>query len=204
MRRRTNEVNQLPHVSTEDRSIQFIDAAVRVIAERGVASATTRRIAEAADAPLASLHYCFRDKDGLFLAVFEHLAAEITKQSTAIEPAELEVTAQEVIRRSVRWLMDHPDYALAEVDLYMWMTRHRPALAKESYEVFLRAVTDVLQRAAGPSARAEAIANLASVLIGATDGLVLQWASDRDRARADAYADVICAGIPAMCSGIRG
>jgi hypothetical protein len=86
----------------------------------------------------------------------------------------------------------------------MWMTRHRPALAKESYEVFLRAVTDVLQRAAGPSARAEAIANLASVLIGATDGLVLQWASDRDRARADAYADVICAGIPAMCSGIRG
>ncbi|WP_062995230.1 TetR/AcrR family transcriptional regulator [Nocardia mikamii] len=183
--------------------MQFIDAAVRVIAERGVGSATTRRIAEAADAPLASLHYCFRDKDGLFLAVFEYLAAEITKQFTSIEPDELEATAVEVVRRSVRWLMEHPDYALAEVDLYMWMTRNRPALAKEAYDVFLRAVTDVLQRAAGPGARAEAIENLGAVLIGATDGLVLQWASDRDRARADAFADVLCAGIPAMCSGIR-
>ncbi|MGF6888677.1 AcrR family transcriptional regulator [Nocardia sp. GAS34] len=184
--------------------MQFIEAAVRVIAEHGVGSATTRRIADEAAAPLASLHYCFRDKDGLFLAVFEHLAAEATKLATSIEPGELDATAAEVIRLSVRWVMEHPDYALAQVDLYMWLVRNRPALAAESVALYLRAVTHVLQRAAGPSARAGAIEDLAAVLSGATDGLVLQWASHRDQARADAYADALCAGIPAMCRRALG
>src|SRR4051794_30853167 len=111
----------MAHVSTEDRSIQFIEAAVRVIADQGVGRATTRRIAEAADAPLASLHYCFRDKDGLFLAVFEHLANEATKAFTAIEPDTLEVTAVELVRDSARWVMERPDYALAQLDLYLWL-----------------------------------------------------------------------------------
>ncbi|MFX1686795.1 TetR family transcriptional regulator [Paraburkholderia sp. A2RI-6] len=37
----------------------FVDAAVDVIATHGVAGATTRRIAQAAGCPLASLHYVF-------------------------------------------------------------------------------------------------------------------------------------------------
>lgn len=204
MRERANEVDKLAHVSTEDRSVQFIEAAVRVIAEHGVASATTRRIADAAEAPLAALHYCFRDKDGLFRAVFDHLAVEATRQFAAIEPSELDATATEVIRLSVRWAMEHPDYALAQVDLYMWMARQRPALASEAYSVYLHAVSDVLQRAAGPSAPAQAIEDLASVLVGATDGVVLQWASHRDQARVDAYVDAFCAGIPAMCGRVAG
>ncbi|MEU1208359.1 TetR/AcrR family transcriptional regulator [Nocardia sp. NPDC005825] len=197
-------MDELAHVSTEDRSVQFIDAAVRVIAEHGVASATTRKIADAAEAPLAALHYCFRDKDGLFRAVFEHLAAEVTEQATAIEPAELDATAAEILRLSVRWATEHPDYALAQVDLYMWMVRQRPDLAAQANAIYLRAVADVLRRAAGPSAPAEAIEDLASVLAGATDGLVMQWASHRDQGRVEAYVEAFCAGIPAMCRRITG
>jgi AcrR family transcriptional regulator len=204
VRERANEVDKLAHVSTEDRSVQFIEAAVRVIAEQGVASATTRKIAEAADAPLAALHYCFRDKDGLFRAVFDHLAVEVTKQCAAIEPSDLASTAAQIIRRSLRWVTEHSDYAVAQVDLYMWMARQRPTLAAESYEVYLRAVADVLERAAGPSASRPALEDLASVLVGATDGLVLQWASHRDRGRVEAYADALCAGIPAMCARVTG
>ncbi|WP_280447927.1 TetR family transcriptional regulator, partial [Nocardia cyriacigeorgica] len=49
----------------------MVAAAVRVIAARGVDVATTRRIAEEANAPLATLHYCFATKELLFAAVFE-------------------------------------------------------------------------------------------------------------------------------------
>ncbi|MCP2298583.1 transcriptional regulator, TetR family [Nocardia amikacinitolerans] len=196
-------MDQLAHVPTADRSVQILEAAVRVIAEHGVANATTRRITEAADAPLASLHYCFRDKDGLFRAVFENLAAEATKPFALIELGDLEATATDLVRHSGHWVVEHPDYALAQLDLYLWMVRNRPTLAAEAYNVYLRAVADVLQRAAGLSARPEAVEALASVLIGATDALVVQWASHRDPARVQAYVDVICAGIPAMCSGIQ-
>ncbi|MEV6059962.1 TetR/AcrR family transcriptional regulator [Nocardia asteroides] len=180
--------------------MQIIDAAVRVIAEHGVTNATTRRITDAAGAPLASLHFCFGDKDGLYLAVFEHLAVEAIKLFDSIEPNELDVTAARVVRHSVQWAMDNPDYSLAQIDLYLWMLRNRPDLAAESYGVLLRATTDVLQRATGAAAAAEAIADLASVMISAIDGLVLQWASHKDRVRVAAFVDAFCAGIPAMCS----
>ncbi|WP_253783453.1 TetR/AcrR family transcriptional regulator [Nocardia amikacinitolerans] len=197
--RRANEENELAHMPTEERSVQIIEATVRVIAEHGVANATTRRITDAAGAPLASLHYCFRDKDGLYLAVFEHLALEATRIFDAIEPAELDITAAHLVRQSVQWVTDHSDYALAQFDLYLWMLRHRPDLAAKSYAVSLRATTEVLRRAAKPSVSAAAIENLASVILSVFDGLVLQWTSHQDRARVVASADSFCAGIPAMC-----
>ncbi|MEV0686962.1 TetR/AcrR family transcriptional regulator [Nocardia sp. NPDC050378] len=189
---------------TADRSVQILEAAVRVIAEHGVASATTRRITEAADAPLASLHYCFRDKDGLFRAVFENLAARATEPFAEIELGDLRATAVELVRHSGRWVVERPDYALAQLDLYLWMVRNRPALAAESYDVYQGAVADILQRAAGTSARAEDIRALASVLISTSDALVVQWAAHQDPERVEAYLDVFCAGIPAMCDSIVG
>ena len=53
-------------------------AAIEVIASEGLARATTRRIAEAADAPLGSLHYCFRSKDELIESVLARAASTIS------------------------------------------------------------------------------------------------------------------------------
>ncbi|WP_134727432.1 TetR/AcrR family transcriptional regulator [Amycolatopsis nivea] len=194
----------MAHVPTQVRSEQFIDAAVRIIAEQGVPRATTRRIAEAADAPLASLHYCFRDKDGLFLAVFQHLADEAASTFASLEPAELEVTVTRLVEFMGRWVVEHPDYALAQVDLYLWMARHRPALAAESAEVYLRSVADVLQRSAGPSVPADRIKALASVLAGVADGLVVQRAALRGQAHVDAYVAAFLPAVPGLCARARG
>jgi AcrR family transcriptional regulator len=68
-------------VPSDVRRQQFIDAAVKVIARDGVDGATTRRIAEEAKAPLATLHYCFQTKENLLWAVFEQLA--ITRRPPA-------------------------------------------------------------------------------------------------------------------------
>src|SRR5690349_13291355 len=59
----------MARIGAEERRQDFIEATIKVIAEHGVANATTRRIAAAADSPLASLHYVFHTKDELFCAV---------------------------------------------------------------------------------------------------------------------------------------
>src|SRR3954469_19945780 len=64
----------MAHVPTEVRRQQLIDAAMAVISREGVDGATTRRIADEAGAPLATLHYCFQTKENLLWATFEHLA----------------------------------------------------------------------------------------------------------------------------------
>lgn len=67
----------MARIPAAERRADLVAAAVRVIAAHGVDGATTRRIAEAANAPLATLHYCFATKEALFAAVFEYLAASI-------------------------------------------------------------------------------------------------------------------------------
>ena len=59
----------------------LVAATVAVIAEHGVKGATTRRIAEAAGCPLASLHYVFHSKDELLFAVYESLIDLIRSDS---------------------------------------------------------------------------------------------------------------------------
>ncbi|MGW0819305.1 TetR/AcrR family transcriptional regulator [Streptomyces viridiviolaceus] len=78
----------MARIPADTRREQFIDAAVRVIARDGVVGATTRRIAEEANAPQTSLHYCFQAKENLLLAVFEHLSESLRADSEAVADKE--------------------------------------------------------------------------------------------------------------------
>lgn len=49
----------MARIGADLRRQDFIEATLKVIAEHGVPNATTRRIAAAANSPLASLHYVF-------------------------------------------------------------------------------------------------------------------------------------------------
>lgn len=66
----------MARISADDRRSEFVRSAARVIANHGVAAATTRRIAAEANAPLASLHYCFRNKDELLQEVYNYLSRD--------------------------------------------------------------------------------------------------------------------------------
>jgi AcrR family transcriptional regulator len=189
----------MPKVSAEDRKEQFVEAAVRVIAEVGVGSATTRRIAEAARAPLASLHYCFSGKDELFLAVFSKLAED------ALDPIELEVggdlavAAEHLFRRTIDWFMEHEEYTLAEIDLYMWFTRNDRSLASKANDMFEASFVDTIAVAC-PEVSTDAILSVARVLIPVVDGLTVEWASYRDRNRVKEAVDSFAAAIPVIAA----
>ena len=58
----------------------LLDAAARIVVERGVAALTTRDIAEAADAPVASLYQYFNDKEDLLLALAQRDMEEMDAQ----------------------------------------------------------------------------------------------------------------------------
>ncbi len=67
----------------------LITAALGVFGRDGFHAASTRAIARAAGVNLALIRYHFGGKDGLYLAVFEHIAARILqRQRPAIEAIE--------------------------------------------------------------------------------------------------------------------
>ncbi|EXG81906.1 TetR/AcrR family transcriptional regulator [Cryptosporangium arvum] len=73
-----------------DRRQRLIEVTLDVVAARGVAGTTHRRVAAAADVPLGSVTYHFTSLDELLTAAFTHLAeteaALFEARMSAIEP----------------------------------------------------------------------------------------------------------------------
>lgn len=58
----------------------LVAAAIAAFSRDGFNAASTRAIAEAAGVPQALIGYHFRGKEGLYLAVFEHIAGELERR----------------------------------------------------------------------------------------------------------------------------
>ncbi|MGZ4447031.1 MAG: TetR/AcrR family transcriptional regulator [Nocardioides sp.] len=77
----------------------LLDAAARLVVEQGVESLTTRDIAEAAGAPVASLYQYFADKEDVLLALAQRDMDEMDAQ-VATDLADLRVLSVESVVRT--------------------------------------------------------------------------------------------------------
>src|SRR5215212_2981803 len=68
---RVGERRHTMAAQSSDRRARILAATLRVVGHGGVASITTRKIAEEAGVNLSAVHRYFRDKDALLLAALE-------------------------------------------------------------------------------------------------------------------------------------
>ncbi|MBZ5738598.1 TetR/AcrR family transcriptional regulator [Nocardioides mangrovi] len=121
----TGITRRVPRQERSRRRVEdLLDAAARLVVEHGVEALTTRDIATAAGAPVASLYQYFADKEDVLLALAQRDMAEMDTQ-VAADLAEVEVLS---VRSLVRTTM------LAFVQVY----RRRPAFV----EIYLRGRTN--------------------------------------------------------------
>lgn len=186
----------MARMGAELRRQDFVEAAVKVIAEHGVANATTRRIAAAADCPLATLHYVFRTKDELFYAVYEslftlpHQALEhVAAGSTAAD------SAAEMLRHLITWFTAHPELAKAQTELFYWTLRNNPEMASKIFAVASEAIERELERAIGSQLDPAFLQSTSRLLIQLVDGLIIAWAAHRDSARLKTETETACQAL---------
>ncbi|MFF4184281.1 TetR/AcrR family transcriptional regulator [Streptomyces sp. NPDC001691] len=163
-----------------DRRRRIIDAAIRVVAERGIAGLSHRTVAAEADVPLGSTTYHFRTLDELLVAALrqanEGFAAAVRDCVRLEEPgADLAV---ELARLMGQWLTGDRARAELEYELYLAALR-RPALRPVAAE-WTDSVAELLARHTDPVT--------ARGLVAAMDGICLQslltgGAYDEDHAR---------------------
>ena len=58
-------------------SITLLEAAKKVLRQNGYSGLSTRDVAAAAGVPLSQIHYHFGSKQGMVLALFEYLNAQL-------------------------------------------------------------------------------------------------------------------------------
>jgi TetR/AcrR family transcriptional regulator, regulator of biofilm formation and stress response len=169
------------HVPTEVRRQQFIDAAVKVIARVGVDGATTRRIADEAGAPPATLHYCFHTKENLLWAVFAQLA-QLTR--TNIENAQIQgkglgSIVTWLVTENLQWAVRSPELNRAQIEILLWAERNDRPLAVRIYDTFIDTWTELL-RGAKVSLPEEELETVTRVIVALVDGLCMQLITHGD------------------------
>ncbi|HEJ1423827.1 TPA: TetR/AcrR family transcriptional regulator [Pseudomonas aeruginosa] len=186
----------MARIGAEERRQDFIEATIKVIAEHGIANATTRRIAAAADSPLASLHYVFHTKEDLFYAVYEsliNLPQQSLQQAPAgATPAE---TVGEMLRQLVKWFIAHPERAITQFELFFWNLRNDPEMAAKIYAVSIEATQQAIQKATGDALDHIAVATVSRLLLNLFDGLLLSWTAHGNPDRLEAETETACQAV---------
>ncbi len=148
-----------------DRQERIAEAAIRVVADRGVEGLTHRAVAAEADVPLGSTTYYFATLEDMLAAATQRAAdaarADLIEWSRS-QPADVDIAIA-----LAAWLVDLSGPArartIAEYELYLASVR-RPALQPIS-GAWSRLYADVLSERVGPRS-----ARLLSLL---ADGLLL-------------------------------
>ncbi|MBD0743470.1 TetR/AcrR family transcriptional regulator [Streptomyces sp. CBMA152] len=149
-----------------ERRGRIIDAAIRVVGERGIAGLSHRSVAAEADVPLGSTTYHFKTLDELMVAALrqanEGFAAAI-RDCGALEEPGVDVAA-ELARLMGEWIAGDRARVELEYELYLAALR-RPPLRPVAAE-WAEGVAEVLARHTDPVT--------ARGLVALMDGICLQ------------------------------
>ncbi|MER7915939.1 MULTISPECIES: TetR family transcriptional regulator [unclassified Streptomyces] len=191
----------MAYVSAEARRQQLIEAAIRVVAREGADRATTRKIADEAKAPLASLHYCFQNKENLLLAVFTQLSTEVPVGVALPEggSATLSDVIEQSLTNAMRWSVDHPVRMRAMIEVTLWAERNDPELSVSFYDAFLRSSEAVLRQVDVSLSDGE-LHSVVRVAMSLVDGLSLQMLTNEDKKRTLRDTATACAILKSYLS----
>ncbi|ABM06309.1 MULTISPECIES: TetR family transcriptional regulator [Micrococcaceae] len=196
----------MARVPAEERRLQFVEAAARVIAQDGLASATTRRIASEAEAPLAALHYCFRSKDELLEEVYNFLSRDYAK---ALEPvADPGMGLRHMVgvhaRRIWSRMLENPHEQVTTFELLLRRFRveaeDQPQallMNRSMYDGWVNSTLELF-RAAAEAAGEPVPANLEDItrmFISGIDGISMQHLADPDDERSLRLVELMASSL---------
>ncbi|HEX9036281.1 MAG TPA: TetR/AcrR family transcriptional regulator [Ktedonobacterales bacterium] len=186
----TNTPRQMRSRGGDVRRAEILAATLTVLARAGLTETTTRKIAAEAGVNQAMIGYYFGSKDELLFAALQEMmriTGDIVRASmTAGVSADLALAA--AITAFWARVESHYDLQVMQYELTLYALRRPESawLAREQYAGYSALVAG-LAREAFEATHAECaipFEELARFVIGGLDGLILQFVSDRDTARA--------------------
>lgn len=168
----------MAYVLNEDRRAQFVAATIKVIRSHGVSNATTRRIAEAAGAPLGSLHYCFKNKDELFEEVAKSFgtAGKSRFLNCVKEGMGVSAAASSILAVFAKWSPTTIKNCVSELEFHFSSlhSQRYKNIPRKIYTGWIQFHQELLQLGQRPGEEKFDLEAIARLIIAIQDGLVLQ------------------------------
>lgn len=181
----------MPRIPAPERRSALIQAALTVVAERGVTAATTRAIVAEAGMSLASFHYAFASRDELMAELIRYV---VSQEEVAIlsggDPSGLpeDGTIRDFVYAGLQGYLDllraDPlrEKAMFELTHFALRSPEMTYLAQQQYDHYFALAAEALEQAAvwGGCEWDRPVADVARILVAVTDGLTIAWLVDKD------------------------
>jgi AcrR family transcriptional regulator len=201
----------MTRIPAAERRAALVQAALRVVARKGVASATTRAIVAEAGMSLASFHYAFESRDELMAELVTFVLGE---QDDALQLMLMELPdmgssddpIREAVRSGLRSYFEvvrrdpEREKAMFELTQYAMRNSELEAVARRQYESYY----DLAERAIAQATQAigvewdRPVREVATLLVALTDGLTLGWLVNRDDAMAETVIEFAAESIASL------
>jgi AcrR family transcriptional regulator len=201
-----------PRSSRESKREQLKDrilqGAIRAMVDVGPAAGTTRKIAEAADVNLATLHYYFANKDALLIGTLEtmvHEASTVLREGLDTRST-LDKTIDSLLTNAWTLICSGLENQILqyELTLYVLRSKEEAAVAKWQYDEYCRIYSSLFaeagEREGVPAIDYRAIARF---VVAGIDGLILQHLSDPDEKRSWAGVQLLAEATKALLASRR-
>jgi TetR/AcrR family fatty acid metabolism transcriptional regulator len=209
-----------PRVLEPDRRRrELLEAAARVVARRGYAATRAEDVAVEAGVAKGTVFLHFGSREGVLRALFESFEADllaVVERTVATDAPALE-RLRDMLGAVLRAMAARPDLARSVLDL--WAARSFAAAGQGEqdgagvevarlYGQYRRVVGDLLDEARREgSLRPDLTPDAPAVVVGAVEGVVLQWALDPAAVPlervAEQVVDVLLHGLTASGGGPR-
>jgi AcrR family transcriptional regulator len=203
-------------ISALERRSALVHAALQVVADRGVAQATTRAIVAQAGMSLASFHYAFASRDELMTELIQTVVADEARAVFADdtghtgtpgrpdEPGQPDL--RQILRDGLQAYADHlradplREKAMLELTQYALRAPEMHHLAREQYERYHALAGQALDSAARRSGSTwlRPVDDVARLLVALTDGLTIAWLVDGDDTATASLLDIAADTLAAL------
>ena len=199
----------MARMSSVDRRLELVSAALRVIAERGVAGATTRAIVAEAGMPLASFHYAFESRDEMMR---ELVGFVVENEAVAVFEsfrfgADIRSSIHDALHAYLVAITDDPNHELVMLELmqYALRTPGLEHLAREQWVRYRVAVVELLEAAAANNSIEWSLPvdDIARIVVTFTDGITFAWLADRDLPGASRVIDFAADSLATLATPVR-
>jgi AcrR family transcriptional regulator len=185
----------MSYVSIDERRKQLVAAAIAVMTREGIARMTTRRVADEAEVPLGTLHYCFETKEELLLAAVRELSRELSEagQVALVPGNDLRANLERALHAIWNTAIADEQRRLCTYEVATWALRSKKhaQVARDQYAGYFETAGAMLLHAADQAGMEFTLPleTLKRWTLITFDGLMLAYIVDHDQEHSLAVLD---------------
>lgn len=161
-----------------DTRAKIVKGTLAAVIQNGIKETTTRAIAAAAGVSLSTLHYQFKSKDSILLALFENIESELVEVLRRdLHPKEsLDQRVDKLLHKAWQYAKDTRTLQIVQYELTMYALRTSGGewLANQQYTSYIKIYAGLLHHDIEPPLTWSSACRLSRLMLAGLDGLILQ------------------------------